>query len=273
MSFDTEGTLESPEASWALVPLAFFGRVATSVARHAGGLAILAFRTLTETARGRVALRDVLAQVRHLGIGSLPLVIVTGALSGVVTSQQGGYQLTSTIPLYILGSVVTSSIILELGPVMTAIVVIGQVGARITAELGTMEVSEQMDALLSLGRDPVRVLVAPRILAGLVSMPLLVAVADLTGLLCGMGAARGTSGLGYDSFLYGARLYWHTWDLFYSLMKATVFGLAIPLIASHMGLRTRGGAEGVGRQTTLSVVVMIITVLTLDALFPPLFLN
>jgi phospholipid/cholesterol/gamma-HCH transport system permease protein len=273
MSLEGEGTLEPNATGWVLAPFALVGRLALELARFAGGLALLASKTLKETASGRVALRDVLAQIRSLGIGSLPLVIVTGALSGIVTSQQGGYQLTSTIPLYVLGSIVASSVILELGPVMTAIVVIGQVGARITAELGTMEVSEQMDALLSLGRDPVRVLVAPRIIAGLVSMPLLVGVADLTGFLCGMGAARATSGLGYDSFLYGARLYWHNWDLFYSLMKGTVFGLAIPLIASHMGLRTRGGAEGVGRSTTLSVVIMIVTVLTLDALFPPLFLN
>src|SRR5262245_65926955 len=102
-----------------------------------------------------------------MGMGgqSLPLVMVTAVLSGVVTSQQGGYQFTGSIPLYVLGSVVASSVVLELGPVMTAFVLIGRVGARITAELGTMVVSEQIDALYSLGRDPVKVLAAPRILA------------------------------------------------------------------------------------------------------------
>ncbi len=117
-----------------------------------------------------------------MGVQSIPLVCVTGVLSGVVTSQQGGYQFTSAVPLYVLGSVVTSSVVLELGPVMTAFVLIGRVGARITAELGTMQVSEQIDALYSLGRDPVPVLAAPRLIAGTVTTPLLVGLANLVGL-------------------------------------------------------------------------------------------
>jgi phospholipid/cholesterol/gamma-HCH transport system permease protein len=255
------------------VPLGFVGRVSLAVARQVGELALLTWRAARATLAGRVAWRDVAVQIQSVGIQSVLLVVVTGMLSGIVTSQQGGYQLTGSIPLYILGSVVTSSVILELGPVMTSIVMIGRVGARITAEVGTMQVSEQIDALHALGRDPVAVLAAPRIIAGLVSMPLLVGIADLVGLVSGMIAARAGLGLGYQSFLYGARLYWHNWDLFYSLMKALVFGFIIPLIAVQMGLRTRGGAEGVGRSTTGSVVLMIITVLVLDAIFPPLFLN
>jgi phospholipid/cholesterol/gamma-HCH transport system permease protein len=173
----------------------------------------------------------------------------------------------------VLGSVVTSGVILELGPVMTAIVVIGRVGARITAELGTMKVSEQIDALHSLGRDPVSVLAAPRVIAGLIAMPLLVGLANFIGVLAGLVAARFAVGLGPESFLYGARLFWHSWDLLYSIAKGVVFGFVIPLISVHMGFKTGGGAEGVGRSTTSAVVMMIITVLVLDAMFPPLFLN
>ena len=102
-----------------------------------------------------------------------------------MTSQQGGYQFTGAIPLYVLGSVVTSSVVLELGPVLTAIVLIGRVGARITAELGTMQVSEQIDALYSLGRDPVPVLAAPRIIAGVIAMPALVGIANAVGVVAG----------------------------------------------------------------------------------------
>jgi phospholipid/cholesterol/gamma-HCH transport system permease protein len=254
-------------------PLRGLGRAAVVTARHAGGLGILLWRIAAATLRGRVAFRDVVDQAVEMGVGSLPLVLVTSVLSGVVTSQQGGYQFTGSIPLYVLGSVVASSVVLELGPVMTAFVLIGRVGARITAELGTMQVSEQIDALLSLGRDPVRVLAAPRLIAGILVTPLLVGISNAVGLFAGMIAARLDVGLGYESFLYGARLFWHNWDMFYSLMKATVFGVIIPLISTHMGLRTRGGAEGVGRATTASVVFMIISVLVLDALFPPLFLN
>jgi phospholipid/cholesterol/gamma-HCH transport system permease protein len=249
------------------------GRVAGAAARHAGGMGVLAGRIAKSTLAGKVHFRDVIAQAYMMGVQSIPLVCVTGVLSGIVTSQQGGYQFTSSIPLYVLGSVVTSSVVLELGPVMTAFVLIGRVGARITAEIGTMQVSEQIDALYSLGRDPVSVLAAPRLIAGAITTPLLVGIANLVGLFAGLIAARSTVGLGPDAFLFGARLFWHSWDLYYSLMKGLVFGFIIPLISVHMGFGTRGGAEGVGRATTTSVVFMIISVLVLDALFPPLFLN
>jgi phospholipid/cholesterol/gamma-HCH transport system permease protein len=249
------------------------GRVALYAGRHAGGMGLLVGRVAKSIVSGKVHFRDVVAQVYTMGVQSVPLVCVTGVLSGVVTSQQGGYQFTSSIPLYVLGSVVTSSVILELGPVMTSFVLIGRVGARITAEIGTMQVSEQIDALYSVGRDPVPALAAPRLIAGTITTPLLVGIADVVGLFAGLVAARSTVGLGADAFLYGARLFWHNWDLFYSLMKGVVFGFIIPLISVHMGFRTRGGAEGVGRATTTAVVFMIISVLVLDALFPPLFLN
>jgi phospholipid/cholesterol/gamma-HCH transport system permease protein len=208
-----------------------------------------------------------------MGVQSIPIVLVTAVLAGIVTSQQGGYQFQGSVPLYILGSVVTASVVLELGPVLTAIVLVGRVGARITAELGTMKVSEQIEAYQAVGRDPVVVLAAPRIVAGIIVVPLLVGIADAVGVLSGMVAARMAAGLGYESFLYGARLFWHSWDLFYSLMKAVTFGFAIPLIAIHMGFRTDGGAAGVGRTTTQSVMFMTLTILILDALFPPLFLE
>ncbi len=253
--------------------LARIGRTAEESFRHSGQMALLALGVFRSTVTGKVALRDVLNQLMSVGVGSIPLVTVTAALSGIVTSQQGGYQFTNSIPLYVLGSIVTSGVILELGPVMTAIVVIGRVGARITAEIGTMRVSEQIDALYSLGRDPVPVLAAPRVIAGIIAMPLLVGLANFIGVFAGLVAARFAVGLGPESFLYGARLFWHSWDLLYSIAKGVVFGFVIPLISVHMGFKTGGGAEGVGRATTSAVVLMIITVLVLDAIFPPLFLN
>ena len=249
------------------------GRAATLVAEHAGEMGALLWAIVRAIVRMRVSVREVFNQMYVIGLQSLPIALVTASLAGIVTSQQGGYQFTGSVPLYVLGSVVTESMILEMGPILTAIVLVGRVGARITAELGTMVVSEQIDAYHSVGRDPIEILVAPRVIAGIFVMPLLVALADLDGMLVGMFAAKLTTGLGYESFLYGARLFWHSWDLVYSLTKAVVFGFAIPFISTHMGLRTGGGAAGVGRQTTASVMFMTLTVLILDAMFPPLMLQ
>ena len=261
--------LARPDTGW----LRELGRTATVVIEHAGAMGQLLWSVVVGAARLRCSPGAVVTQIYVMGVQSLPIVIVTASLAGIVTSQQGGYQFTGSVPLYVLGSVVTETIVLEMGPVLTAIVLVGRIGARITAELGTMVVSEQIDAYHSLGRDPVAILVAPRILAGIIVMPLLVAIADAVGIMVGMFAAKLTTGLGYESFLYGARLFWHSWDLVYSLTKALAFGFAIPLISTHMGLRTAGGAAGVGRQTTASVMFMTLTILILDALFPPLMLQ
>jgi phospholipid/cholesterol/gamma-HCH transport system permease protein len=249
------------------------GSRSEGVARHAGQIAMIWWGTITAILTGRTTPRQVARELYWMGVQSMPIITVTGILAGVVTSQQGGYQFTGNVPLYIVGSVVASSIILELGPVLTAVVFIGRVGARITAELGTMKVSEQIDALHSLGRHPINQLIAPRIIAGLIALPLLTAYANGIGILAGMLTAEATLGLGRESFLYGVRIYWHTFDLYYSVGKGAVFGLIIPLIASHMGLLTHGGAEGVGRSTTTAVVYMIMAVLVLDATFPMIFLR
>ncbi len=254
-------------------PLAAVGRTARTTAEHAGEMALLLTASVKSVARLQVSLRSVLQQIYVMGVQSIPIVVVTAVLAGIVTSQQGGYQFQGAVPLYILGSIVVASVVLELGPVLTAIVLVGRVGARITAELGTMKVSEQIDAFHALGRDPIAILATPRIIAGVIVVPVLVGIANLVGVLAGMVAAQMTLGLGYESFLYGARLFWHNWDLFYSLTKAVTFGLAIPVISIHMGLRTRGGAAGVGRTTTASVMFMTLTILILDALFPPLLLQ
>lgn len=250
-----------------------WARAARLTVEHSGALGLLAWHILVATVRLRVRYRDVLNQMYIMGIQSLPIVFVTASLAGIVTSQQGGYQIVSSSPRYLLGTLVVQSVVLELGPLLTAIVLVGRIGARITAELGTMVVSEQIDAFKSLGRDPVAVLGAPRVIAGIITMPILVGFADVIGITAGMIAANLDADLGTETFLYGARLFWHTWDLFYGFSKAVVFGFIIPLISVHMGLRTSGGAEGVGLTTTNAVMFMILSLLILDAMFPPLLLQ
>ena len=261
--------LLAPVVRW----LAAVGRVARVTAEHAGELGLLAWRIVVAIVRLKVSRRDITTQLYIMGVQSLPIVFVTASLAGIVTSQQGGYQLISSSPQYVLGTLVVQSVILELAPLLTAIVLVGRIGARITAELGTMVVSEQIDAFESLGRDPVAILAAPRFIAAVISLPLLVGFADVIGIWAGMIAANLTIGLGSETFIYGARLFWHNWDLVYGLSKSIVFGAAIPLISVHMGLRTRGGAEGVGLSTTQAVMFMILTILILDAMFPPLMLQ
>jgi len=272
-----EAGRESPEGNALLrIPKRFveaIGRTSRTVTENAGQIGMLLWLVLAALVRLKVSFREILYQIYVMGVQSVPIVIITAILAGIVTSQQGGYQFTGTIPLYVMGSIVTTSVVLELAPVLTAIVLVGRVGARITAELGTMEVSEQIDAFHSIGRDPIAILAAPRIIAGVLVLPILTGIAIIVGLYSGMISARLTLGLGSEAFWYGARLFWHNWDLVYSLSKATAFGLAIPLISAHMGFKTSGGAAGVGKTTTSSVMFMTLTVLILDALFPPIFLD
>jgi len=262
-----------PIVSYIVGWFARLGRAYRITLEHAGALGILTWRSISAVVRLKVRFRDVLTQVHIMGIQSLPIVFVTASLAGIVMSQQGGYQLVSSSPRYFIGTMVVQSVVLEMGPLLTAIVLVGRIGARITAELGTMVVSEQIDAFESLGRDPVAILAAPRIIAGVITMPLLVGFADVIGIFAGMIAADIDGGLGPETFMYGARLFWHSWDLFYGFSKAVVFGFIIPLISVHMGFRTRGGAEGVGLQTTQAVMFMILSILILDAMFPPLLLQ
>jgi len=249
------------------------GRTSRTVTEHSGQLGLLFWRVLVNLVQLKVSFKEILNQIYVMGVQSIPIVIVTAILAGIVTSQQGGYQFTATIPLYVMGSIVVTSVVLELAPVLTAIVLVGRVGARITAELGTMEVSEQIDAFHSVGRDPIAALAAPRIVAGVIVLPVLTGIAIIVGIYAGLASAKFTLGIGTEAFFYGARLFWHNWDLVYSFSKATAFGLAIPLISTHMGFRTTGGAAGVGKTTTASVMFMTLTVLILDALFPPMFLD
>lgn len=249
------------------------GRSVDTGVQHAGRMARLLARILAYMVQGRISFREILNQMNWMGIHSLPIVVLSAILSGAVTAQQGGYLMNVTLPLYVLGNLVTSSVVLELGPLLTAIVVIARVGARTTAEYGTMQVSEQVDALYTLGRDPVRVLAAPRVIAGVLTLPLLVGIANAVGIFAGMLTANLSYGLGFEAFLYGARLWWLNWNLVYSLTKAAAFGLVITVISVYMGFQARGGAEGVGRTTTTAVVLMIVAVLFFNALFPALMLN
>jgi phospholipid/cholesterol/gamma-HCH transport system permease protein len=169
--------------------------------------------------------------------------------------------------------VISESMILELGPVLTALILAGRIGARYAAELGTMRVTEQIDALESLGRSPVSHLLIPRVVAGLLVVPALTMFANATGIVIGYLTAKGSLGLTYADFEYGARYFFRPLDLWYSLIKSYCFAVAVTTIPCYLGFNTQQGAEGVGRSTTAAVVAASVAILMLDALTTKLLLG
>jgi phospholipid/cholesterol/gamma-HCH transport system permease protein len=200
----------------------------------------------------------------HVGYGSLFIVLLTAAFAGGVTSLQAGYQFTGGIPVYFAAGVIVESIVLELGPVLTGLILAGRIGARYAAELGTMRVTEQIDALESLGRSSVSHLIIPRVVAGTLMLPVLVVFADAVGIAAGWVAAKGSLGISNADFVYGARYFFRPFDLWYSMIKSFAFGLAITIVPCYMGFSTKQGAEGVGRSTTAAVVSASVLILFLD---------
>lgn len=251
-------------------------RLPEAPAREAGALEHLGRAVLLGGAIVRALVRpgqwwaSALEEMRRQGVGSLVLVIMLNALGGAVTSQQTGYQFEGNLPMWVIGSVVSASVITELAPMLTGLALVGMVGARITAELGAMKVTQQVDALEMIGRDPVVYLVVPRVVAGAVTAPLLVALALAVGLGAGWITAVTLTPVTSPEFLFGVRYYMRDFPMFFALIKAAAFGLAITFIASYVGLQARGGSVGVGRATTAGVVAMLTAILVLDALLAPL---
>lgn len=236
-----------------------------------GRATLLAWHILKVLPHPRLYFAAALNQAVLIGIKSLPLVIFIAMLGGAVTSQQSGAQFTGGLPLWVIGSVLAASVLTELGPLLTAIVMMARVGAAITAELATMTVTEQIDALKAMGRDPVAFLVVPRVVAGLLVFPALIVLADAAGLFAGWLVGQiAVDGLTSADIIYGMRFYFRPWALWFSVIKGAVFGFAVTFIACLVGLEGGGGAEGVGRTTTAAVVVTTITLMVIDVLLAPL---
>ena len=209
--------------------------------------------------------RLVIVQMARLGVESLPIALFIAAFTGIVLSLQASYTLTGAIPTYFVGTLVGKTIILELGPVLTGLALAGRVGANIAAEIGTMRVTEQIDALETLAYDPMSYLAVPRVLAGLVMFPIIVVFADAIGILGGWITAINLLDLSTPEFVRGLRIFFDPFDVRFSLIKAASFGLAVTSIGCFYGFMTTGGAQAVGRATTQAVVVSAMMILVLDA--------
>ena len=210
-------------------------------------------------------------QLEKVGVASFPLVFLTGLFTGMVLALQSAYQLQKLSAEAYIGALVALSMTRELGPVLTALVMAGRIGAAITAELATMRVTEQIDAMETLATDPVKYLAVPRLTALLVMLPILTIYSDCIGILGGYIVGVYKLGISSSQYMH------MTWDplrikdVVTGLFKSAVFAAIIATVASYEGFETTGGAEGVGRSTTLSVVISFILIITADCLFTALF--
>src|SRR5690349_24644311 len=260
-------------AELTLSPLRLVARSSLRSFDHVGRFSILVADMFRGLAEWRIWIPRTLEQATTVGYGSLFIVLLVAGFAGAVTSLQTGYQFTGTLPLYYAGAVISESMILELGPVLTALILAGRIGARYAAELGTMRVTEQIDALDSLGRSPVSHLLIPRVIAGLLVIPALTMFANATGIIVGSLTAKGSLSLTYADFEYAVRYFFPPPDMWYSLVKSCSFAVAVTTIPCYLGFNTQQGAEGVGRSTTTAVVSASVAILVLDALTTKLLLG
>ncbi len=241
------------------------GRWVLSAAEGLGSVALMWKKAFGLIVRGRWEPSLTIGQMNEIGVASFPVVGLTSLFTGMVLAFQSGFSFMKVFnePIYV-GSVVGLSLVKELGPVLTSMVISGRVGASITAELGTMNVTEQLDALYTLGTSPVRYLAVPRFIAMVIMVPILSALANIIGIFGGYVVAnfqlRIPSGVYWDEVSTLVDLS----DVSHGLIKSFFFGLIIVTTACHMGFKCSGGAEGVGRATTRAVVISMVLILVSD---------
>ena len=252
-------------------PLAAVGRAALAFMAATGRVALFAGAGLSHCVRPPFHWRELLRQFIDIGYYSLPVVGLTGLFAGMVLALQSHtgfsrFSAESAIP-----TVVVVSITRELGPVLTGLMVAGRVGAAMAAEIGSMRVTEQIDALVTLSTDPFKYLVAPRIAAAVAAMPLLVLTADTIGVMGGYLVGVGKLGFDSETWLAGTWRNFELLDVVSGLVKAAVFGLIVATMGCYHGYRSRRGAQGVGAAATNAVVSASILILTANYLITELF--
>ncbi len=245
-------------------PFRVVGRKTTLFFEDVGGISILIKNIILGLPGSFKRFHLIVEQMLYMGVNSLPLILVTSIFTGGVASVQAAYMFSDYVPMRYLGTAVGKSVIMELGPVLTALVVAGRVGASIAAELGTMKVTEQIDALETLALDPVKYLVTPRFISGIIMLPVLTIFSDFIAILGGLLVSVVFLNVSSYTFLNGLKLFFHMRDLWAGLLKALVFGGIISLVGCYQGFKTEGGAEGVGRSTTRAVVLASVMILITD---------
>lgn len=246
--------------------LAVIGAQTVWLLEEIGRVATLLWQTLKAVVVKPFDLRGLAKQMEQIGVHSIPVVLITATFTGMVLALQSfdGFKRFNAESM--VGTVVALSMSRELGPVLTGLVVAGRAGAAMAAELGTMKVTEQIDALITMAVSPVKHLVVPRLLAGLVMLPLLTVLADMIGVVGGYFVAVNVLGANPAVYIRRTTSYLKLDDIFVGLFKAAVFGMVIALISCYKGFTTEGGAKGVGKATTGAVVISMMLILILDYL-------
>jgi len=203
--------------------------------------------------------------MRRLGVDSVPIALFIAIFTGIVLALLSSYIFTGTVPLYFVGALVGKTVMMELGPVLTGMALAGRVGASIAAELGTMKVTEQVDALETLAYEPNSYLVVPRVLAAALMFPVVTAFAMAVGVTSGWITAVNLLDLSTPEFLKGLKMFYRFKDIWFGLLKSASFGAAVALMGCMRGLDAKSGAQGVGESTTRAVVLGCEAILVLDA--------
>ncbi|MBN2687162.1 MAG: ABC transporter permease [Deltaproteobacteria bacterium] len=241
-----------------------FGRAVLENVEEMGKILLLFLSTMTWMVRPPLKLRLIFKQFEFVGVKSIYVVVLTGTFTGMVLALQSYYGFRMFSAESLVGSTVALSMTRELGPVLTSLMVTARAGSAMAAELGTMKVTEQIDALYVMAANPIKHLIVPRIVAGVAMLPVLTIVSDFMGIVGGYFVGVVILDINEGSFVKNITRYVDLEDLYNGLIKAAVFGLILSLIGCYKGFNTSGGAEGVGRATTEAVVLSSITILISD---------
>lgn len=248
------------------------GRLFLSTLERIGELCILLYRTVYASLTPPFNLRLIIEQIDEIGFKSIPIVILSAMAIGMVMVVQLAYGFGRFGAKSLVGSVVSLAIVRELGPVLTSLLVGGRVGSGITAEIGSMRVTEQIDALRTLGADPIKKLVVPRFIAAIISFPFLTLIANLSGIVGAIIMAEIELGVTPRLFISGMVGWVLISDLLSGVLKTVFFGLIVAILGCYIGMNTEGGTQGVGRATTLTVVLSLVFIIIGDFFLTKLFL-
>ena len=248
-----------------LTPVEYVGHWSISVVRSLGKAGFWTAGALRALRKVEIWGPRIVAQMVSVGVASVPIAAFIAVFTGIVLALQASYTLTGAVPIYLVGSMVGKSMITELGPVLTGLSLAGRVGASTAAEVGTMRVTEQIDALETLAYDPLAYLVVPRVLAGVLMFPVVIVLASAVGVLTGWAASLTLLDMSSAEFVRGLRLFFVPFDVQFAVIKSLSFGLIVTGVGSFYGFHAKGGAGGVGVAATRAVVVSSVLILVLDA--------